>query len=86
MRDYLMGQFNGGCTARRWLWEQPLLAAILQEANDQVKLRGRLGGRHTAKRPNAGPVNFNGWLDWAPDNFLFPDQHINNPAAGQERP
>ena len=31
MPDYLMGEFNGGCTIARWLREQPLLAVILQE-------------------------------------------------------
>ena len=33
MPDYLMGEFNGGCTTADGCREQPLLAAILQEAN-----------------------------------------------------
>ena len=34
MPDYLMGEFNGGCTAADGCRERLLLAAILQEAND----------------------------------------------------
>ena len=33
MPDYLMGEFNGGCTTADGCRERPLLAAILQEAN-----------------------------------------------------
>ena len=35
---------------------------------------------------NAGPVNFNGWLGWAPGNILLPHQQIDNPAAAHVRP
>lgn len=31
--DYLMGEFNGGCTAADGCREQPLIAVILQEGN-----------------------------------------------------
>ena len=43
MPDYLMGEFNGGCTAADGCREQPLLAAILQEANEMRLTRGRFG-------------------------------------------
>ena len=36
MPDYLMGEFNGGCTAADGRRERPLLAAILQEANEDA--------------------------------------------------
>ena len=42
MPDYLMDEFNGGCTAADGCRERPLLAAILQEANAQDQLPGRL--------------------------------------------
>jgi len=32
--NYLMGEFNGGCTAADGCREQPPLAVILQEGND----------------------------------------------------
>jgi hypothetical protein len=32
--DYLMGEFNGGCTAADGCREQSLLAVILQEINE----------------------------------------------------
>ena len=37
MPDYLMGEFNGGCTTADGCREQPLLAAILQEANARAQ-------------------------------------------------
>ena len=45
MPDYLMDEFNGGCTTADGRWEQPLLAAVLQEANArplQADVRPRL--------------------------------------------
>jgi hypothetical protein len=38
--DYLMGEFNGGCSAADGCWEQPLLAVILQEGNVGITRRG----------------------------------------------
>jgi hypothetical protein len=38
--DYLMGEFNGGCTAAEGCREEPLLAVILQEGNARPLSRG----------------------------------------------
>jgi len=38
--DYLLGEFNGGCTTADGRREQSLMAAVLQEANAPAQGRG----------------------------------------------
>ena len=47
MPDYLMGEFNGGCTTADGRREEPLLAAILQEANGRRHPRRARNGDTT---------------------------------------